>query len=207
MSVVDVEAFGKTPVSEDPFPHLVMPAFIKARAYHELSQNFPVLTKPGSFPASELKFGQTFADFLDELQGPSITRAFSEKFDTDLTQRPTMITIRGMCRAKDGKIHTDSKTKILTVLIYMNDRWSHEGGRLRLLHSSSDLDDVITEIEPGPGTLVAFLNTENAWHGHTQFSGQRRAVQLNWVTDKWVVQREQGRHRFSAKLKKLNPFV
>jgi hypothetical protein len=41
--------------------------------------------------------------------------AFELKFSIDLTGRPTMITVRGRCsKEKDGKIHTDSKTKIIT---------------------------------------------------------------------------------------------
>ena len=34
-----------------------------------------------------------------------------------------MITVRGRCAAKDGRIHTDTPTKLITVLIYFNDQW------------------------------------------------------------------------------------
>ena len=67
--------------------------------------------------------------------------AFAEKFGVDLTDRPTMITVRGRCQGKDGRIHTDSVTKILTVLIYMNAAWEAPGGRLRVLRSPTDLED------------------------------------------------------------------
>ncbi len=86
----------------------------------------------------------------------------------------------------------------------MNDSWEHAGGRLRLLRSPN-LDDAVAEILPGAGTLVLFLNADNAWHGHTRYRGPRRAIQLNWVTEAGVVRREQARHRFSARLKRLNP--
>lgn len=207
MSLIDLDAFRGAPLNPQPFPYLTLPEFVRSDVYAKLSHDFPLVTKPGSFPVSELSIAPTFEQFLGELRGTAIAREFAEKFDVDLVHRPTMITIRGMCRTKDGKIHSDSRSKILTVLIYMNDIWPHKGGRLRLLRSEGDLNDVITEVEPGPGTMVAFLNTDNAWHGHTQYKGQRRAIQLNWVTDKGVVKREQGRHRFSAKIKKLNPFV
>ena len=207
MSSINLEAFRRTPLNSEPFPYLTIPKFVRSDVYATLSQDFPVVTKPGSFPVSELSVTPTFEQFLGELRSTAVTQAFATKFDVDLAQRPTMITIRGMCRAKDGKIHSDSRSKLLTVLIYMNDIWPHKGGRLRLLRSVGDLNDMITEVEPGPGTMVAFLNTDSAWHGHTQYNGQRRAIQLNWVTDEGVVKREQGRHRFSAKIKKLNPFV
>ena len=41
-------------------------------------------------------------------------------------------TLRGYSRKKDGKIHTDSKTKILTVLLYLNENWLDINGNLRL---------------------------------------------------------------------------
>ena len=38
-------------------------------------------------------------------------------------------------------------------------------------------------------------------------ANERRVVQLNWVTDEKVVRREIGRHRWSARIKSLNPFA
>jgi len=120
-----------------------------------------------------------------------------------------MITARGMARARDGQTHRDSKTKILTVLIYMNPDWQSQAdagaGHLRLLRSADNLDDYAVEIPPAMGTLLAFRCTPAAWHGHRPFSGVRRSIQLNWVTDAGVVRREQWRHRLSALTKRLLP--
>ena len=44
-----------------------------------------------------------------------------------------MVTARGVSAARDGQIHTDSRTKLITVLIYMNNAWEAKTGRLRLL--------------------------------------------------------------------------
>jgi len=106
-----------------------------------------------------------------------------------------MFTVRGECRATDGKIHTDSATKIITVLLYMNEKWDTDGGRLRILRNGADLDDYVEEVPPHGGTLLAFRRSENSWHGHQPFDGPRRAIQMNWVTDKSVVAREEGRFR------------
>ena len=77
-----------------------------------------------------------------------------------------MCTVRGYLQRKVGSIHTDSKTKIITVLLYLNDDWSHEGGRLRLLRSGTDLEDYFAEVPPTQGTLLVFRRADNSWHGH-----------------------------------------
>jgi SM-20-related protein len=106
-------------------------------------------------------------------------------------------------REKDGAIHTDSVTKIITVLLYMNERWREDAGRLRLLRSADDLEDYAAEVPPYGGTLLAFKRSDKSWHGHKPISGPRRAVQLNWVTTQDVVDHEQRRHQFSTKFKKF----
>jgi hypothetical protein len=85
----------------------------------------------------------------------------------------------------------------------MNGEWEAEGGRLRLLRSPGNLDDFIMEVPPARGTLLAFLYTENAWHGHKTFVGERRVIQLNWVRDNFVVWREKTRHSVSAFFKTI----
>jgi Rps23 Pro-64 3,4-dihydroxylase Tpa1-like proline 4-hydroxylase len=114
-----------------------------------------------------------------------------------------MITVRGHTDKTDGRIHTDSLTKIITVLVYLNETWDEGGGRLRLLRSGTDLEDYIDEVPPRFGTLLAFRRSNNSWHGHKPFVGERRTIQLNWVLDEGVKQREQKRHGFSAFIKRL----
>jgi hypothetical protein len=85
----------------------------------------------------------------------------------------------------------------------MNGQWEQPGGRLRLLRSPDNLNDSFAEVPPIQGTLLAFRNQSNAWHGHESFTGQRRAIQLNWVKNQGVVWREQARHRLSAWVKQF----
>jgi hypothetical protein len=203
--VIDYERFGRTPLVRDPFEHLVVQGFLEEDALGAVLAAFPAIEKGGSFPLSELSFGPGFAALLEELHGDKLRVAVEEKFGVDLRGRPAMITVRGQARAKDGRIHTDSVTKLVTVLLYLNPGWSAEGGRLRLLRSSSSLDDYFVDVPPEAGTAVFFRCADNAWHGHTPFVGERRALQLNWVTDESVVRHEQRRHQFSARLKKWLP--
>ncbi len=203
---LDIERFRAEELVKEPFPYLVLREFVRPEVLADVIATYPKVDKPGSWPLPGLKYGPAFTELVKELEGPEVRRVFEEKFGMDLSARPTMITARCMCRAKDGKVHTDSRTKIITVLIYLNQDWENDGGKLRLLRSQ-DLNDSIMEVPPNAGTLITFLNTTNAWHGHESYSGPRRAIQLNWVTDRGVVEREQKRHRVSGFFKKLNPFA
>jgi hypothetical protein len=203
--MIDYQRFRTTPLVREPFDHLVVSGFLQASALEPVLSGFPAIEKGGSFPESELSFSPAFAGLLEELRGPELRAAVAEKFGIDLAGKPTMVTVRGQARAKDGRIHTDTDTKIVTVLLYLNPGWKDEGGRLRLLRSKASLDDYFAEIPPEAGTAVFFRCTDNAWHGHTPYLGERRAIQLNWVTDESVVRHEERRHRFSARLKKWLP--
>jgi len=206
MAYLNIGALDATPLKTDPYDYLVVPNFIRAERFRDVIADYPSVPGVGSHPPSELAVKGHFKALLDELNGPEFRRAVEAKLGIDLASRPTMFTVRGECGPADGKIHTDSATKIVTVLLYMNEKWDKDGGRLRILRSGTDLDDYAEEVPPHGGTLLIFRRSEKSWHGHEPFRGQRRVVQMNWVTDRSVVRREQGRHRLSTTIKKLNPF-
>jgi len=200
---INLDAFRDAQLTTEPFSFVIVPGFIKETAHEAISADFPTIRHAGSFPLSTLSCGAAFQIFMDEIQGLDMETSVSEKFGIDLSHSPTMVTVRGMSRESDGKIHSDSRTKLITALIYMNDAWENPTGRLRLLRSAYVLGDVIAEVPPQRGTLLIFKNAPNAWHGFESFSGPRRVIQLNWVTDRRVVQREQRRHRRSAFFKRF----
>jgi len=203
LSMLDLERFRNTPLTSEPFQFLIVPEFVRAEARLAIDKDYPEVARPGSFPLREVTYGPGFATLIEQLRSDEFRQAFEEKFNVDLANCPDMITVRGRCSEKDGKIHTDSETKIITILIYMNPAWEPSGGRLRLLRSANNLDDVILEVPPTEGTLLAFRRSNNSWHGHKPFAGPRRVIQFNWVTSEAVVRREQNRHRLSAWMKKL----
>ncbi|MGA7801527.1 MAG: 2OG-Fe(II) oxygenase [Gammaproteobacteria bacterium] len=205
MSMLDLQVLKDTPLIREPFEFVIVKDFIREQALAGLMADFPDPGKPGSVPLPQVRGGAAFRQFVQDLEGPDFRAAVEEKFDIDLSGRPTMMTVRGQCRETDGKIHTDSKTKLITVLIYMNPPWESEGGRLRLLRSPH-LEDAVTEVSPEAGTMLIFRRSDNSWHGHYPYQGRRRALQMNWVTDQSVVDRELKRHTFSSLLKTLNPF-
>ncbi|MBI3451243.1 MAG: 2OG-Fe(II) oxygenase [Rhodospirillales bacterium] len=206
MSTLDIAAFRATPLRRDPYEYLIVPGFVRGDALDGINADFPKMDRPGSFPTSTLSFGPRFKALLDDFESPALRAAMAEKFAVDLEGRPTTITVRGRCRQSDGKIHTDTESKIITVLVYMNPAWEAPGGRLRILRGPDRLDDCADEVPPTAGTLLAFRRSEKSWHGHESFEGERRALQLNWVTDQATVDRELARHRLSAFFKRLNPF-
>lgn len=203
----DIEAFRGTPLVHEPFQYLIVPHFINSAGLAKINADYPKITSSGSFPVGQLTFGPAFRAFLDELESNEFRDAFEEKFDVDLSGRPTITTVRGWCNAKDGKIHTDSTTKIITVLIYVNDAWDQPGGRLRLLRSGKDLNNVIVEIPPVKGTMLAFKRSNNSWHGHESFSGERRVIQFNWLTSQGDQRIAMLRHQTSAMIKRITQVV
>jgi len=207
MDVFDLAAFRAVPLTRQPFEYVVVPGFVKPQICAAINAHYPCIEQPGSFPLPNLTYGPAFRQLLEALTGPDLQRAFEEKFHIDLANRPTMITVRGRCCPKDGSIHTDSASKLITVLLYMNPHWEQSGGRLRLLRSATDLDDILVEVPPEEGTLVAFRRSDNSFHGHMPFAGPRRVIQLNWVTDNRTVRREVFRHRVSAWMKRLAGLV
>jgi hypothetical protein len=203
LRILNLEKLKSASLNAHPFEYLIASEFIRPECEDRILADFPVIEKGGSFPLSTVSPGADFAKLIDELNGPEFRSAVEDKFSISLTGRPTMFTVRGHCRSSDGKIHTDSETKIITVLLYVNPRWENEGGRLRLLCSETDIEDVAAEVSPTIGTLLIFRRCDHSYHGHLPFSGPRKVIQMNWVLDDKTVAREAKRHRVSAAMKRL----
>jgi SM-20-related protein len=203
MGFLDLEAFRRAPLTRSPFTFTVVPNILVPGALAQLKADFPVLAHPGLYPVEAAKGGPSFAALIEELSQEAVARAFSEKFEIDLVSRPLMITVRGRCQEKDGAIHTDTAAKLVTALLYLNEPWEAEGGRLRLLRGPSDLDDMIGEVPPEGGTLIAFRRSDASFHGHKPYSGVRRYVMFNWMANTLAARREIARHRLSAGVKRI----
>jgi SM-20-related protein len=205
--MLDLERLDHAPLIRDPFDFVVVEDFVSSGALPAVLADFPEVPGHGSYPPDMLRSGPAFAALIEALEAAPLRQAIAQKFAIDLEDRPTMITVRGRSDGKDGRIHTDSATKLITVLLYMNPVWEPAEGRLRLLRGARDLDDYAIEVPPLAGTMLAFRRSEISFHGHRACRGPRRALQLNWVTGPEIVRREFARHRWSARLKALNPFA
>src|SRR4029453_1703863 len=112
-------------------------------------QDFPDIRKPGFLTVDEVDMRGTFKDLIEELEGPALTEELSKKFGRDLHPFPRLTTIRKLSQAKDGRIHTDGPSKVMTLLVYMNDSWNaDEGGRLRVLYDGEHFEPFKTEVPP-----------------------------------------------------------
>ncbi len=203
---LDYVGLAATPVAEDPFTHIVARSFVPPASLAAVVEGLPALSKGGSFPTEGLRLGPAAAALMQELEGPRFRAAIAGKFGLDLADAPTMVTLRGQSREKDGRIHCDSTAKRVTVLLYLNPEtadWARQDGCLRLLRSPDSLDDYAVEVPPVNGTLLVFPNGPTTWHGHKQFVGRRYVVQLNWMTTDDKARYEMRRHRVSAFLKRL----
>lgn len=202
-AVIDVAEVRAAKLHTEPYEYLVVSNFISLEWRDRLIKGYPEVPKGGSWPLQTVKHGEDFAKLIAEMNAPEFRKAVEEKFSVDLKGRPTMFTVRGHCRAKDGKIHTDSESKIITVLLYMNPEWADQGGKLRVLSNGTDINAVAEEISPTIGTLLIFKRSDKSWHGHLPHEGQRRVIQMNWVTEQKYVDHEAKRHWWSSLMKKL----
>jgi SM-20-related protein len=202
MSMLNYAHFDAAPLQRDPYDYLVVPEFIKPEALDAINQDYPSLPGPGSHPIENTEYGAAFAEFWTEVTSPGFRARFAEKFGIDLEGSPVMATVREFCEESDGHIHTDSKTKIITVLFYFNKVWPHEGGRLRILRSADDLADYADEVVPERGTMLAFRRSGTSFHGHRPFVGERRIMQMHWVDAKRIARNERKRQSLKWRFKK-----
>ncbi|MEA2760692.1 MAG: SM-20-related protein [Methylobacteriaceae bacterium] len=199
---IDLAAFEASPLRNQPFDHVVLENIIAPQHLGAVLAAFPDVPGAGSHSPASLNIREPFAVLLAELESDTFRHAIERKFDVDLAGRPTVTTIRGALRAGDGAVHTDSRSKLITLLLYLNRDWNSLAGRLRLL-KSSDLNDFAVEIVPKAGTLLAFRRSETSWHGHAPFAGPRRAIQMSYVTDRATAVRENGRLRLATAFKRV----
>ena len=207
MALLDLEAFRAAALMDEPFKYLVVENFLRREVAPAVARDFPEIAYPGLLPVEATQCGVNFRTLIEELSGPAVARAFGEKFGLELSGQPTMVTLRGRCQEKDGRIHTDSEAKLVTALLYFNEDWDAQGGRLRLLRGPDDLNDVIAEVPPNMGTLVAFRRSDKSFHGHEPYVGARRYVMINWMANGFAAQREIMRHKISAQAKKVLNYV
>jgi hypothetical protein len=203
MAGLDWQAIEAARLARHPFDHIALAQALEPDCATALSLEFPQIRSPGSFSLGDAPPGPALRGLIEDLLSERFRRRMEDLFDVGLAGRPTLVTLRGQCSPRDGRIHTDSKSKLVSLLLYLNETWPARDGQLRLLRSRTSLDDAPVEIPPTMGSLVAFRRTDASWHGHTAFDGQRRVLQLNYLETAHASVVGTIRHRLSALTKRL----
>ena len=202
-SNLDLAALSATPLERDPFDFLVVPSFVASESLAAINRDYPDIAEPGNFKLEDLDYGPAFAALMAELSGPGLTDQMGAKFGVDLSGCPQTITVRRFSEQTDGHIHVDHRTKIITMLVYLNEDWDTAGGQLRFLRSATDLEDYAAEVAPLGGTMLAFRRSEKSFHGHKPFVGERRMIQLAWVREGALARCEKHFNRLSKPVRRL----
>lgn len=181
MHYARLDALAAAPLETTPFPYLVVPEFLAPASVRAINAHYPAIDSAANHDLHDLSYGEAFGQLIEDLRSEAFAVALGDRFGMALAGLPSTVTVRKFCERTDGNIHTDHRSKIITVLVYFNERWDHAEGQLRLLRSKHDLDDYAAEVPPLAGTLLAFRRTPHSWHGHSRFVGERRMLQLNYL--------------------------
>jgi hypothetical protein len=193
-------------VTQASFPLLLGDGILDPVDAVMLEHDFPHYSGAGFFPHDSLDCGPAINRLIDELIAPEFADAVGQRLGIErLSQFPVLITLCRSLNRRHGTIHTDSRSKIASLLLYLNPDWQQgSAGCLRFLSKADDIDAMVApELRPVYGAFAAFKRTENSFHGHLPFEGERRVIQVAWLRDAAAVERKRKRGRLSRLVKWL----
>ena len=195
-----------TVIQHEPFPFMVAHGQLPDEVRPDLDRDFPRYASAGFFPYEPSDCGPSVNALVDDLTSPAFARAIGKHLGIEnLDQYPTLVTLCRMLNRRHGTIHTDSKSKVATALLYLNGQWPDtSAGCLRFLRSVDDIDAmVMPELIPLYGEFAVFKRCDNSFHGHLPFEGERRVIQVAWLTSEEEKLRKTRRGKFSRAFKKI----
>lgn len=204
LKLLSLDAIKAGRVSTEPYRHVICKGVLTPQNAAAIRRDFPHTTSAGFLNATDLAREGAYAALLDDLESPALAAALSEKLDLDLSRAGRLITVRRWSRKSDGRIHTDSKRKLSTFLVYLNKSWnSAEGGAFRVLRSGKSFEDYVAEVPPIQGHAVGFKRADHSWHGHKPFEGERLVVQLTYLQSPEAAEHKRRAAGFQGLMKKL----
>jgi len=195
-----------TQVRSEPFRFLVARDQLPAESASALREDFPKYASAGFFPYAEADCGPSVNRLIADLTDPAVATAVGARLGIDnLGQYPTLVTLCRSLNKRHGTIHTDSRSKVATALLYLNESWPDTSdGCLRFLNRIDAIDALAApEIKPLYGNFVVFKRADNSFHGHLPFEGERPVIQVAWLTSEEEKLRKTQRGRLSRLFKKL----
>ena len=200
--LLDLDRIREASVRPSPFPFFSVPNALRADRAADIASAFPAVDRAGAVSVDQLDQKPLFADLLDDLRGDAFRAVIADKLDLDLDGRDIVINVRGSVRLTDGNIHTDTPSKLATVLLYFDPPGQASDTGLRILRSSKDLDHYVEEIPSTLGTMLVFKVTADCWHGHKPHVGRRHSLQLNYLSGVKTVGKHQLLHRLIGRTRR-----
>lgn len=200
---LNVHALEQAEPVDEPYRHIVGEGVLSPMTAAAIRADFPQTTSAGFLAAEDLPRRGAYDDLLHDLESEDLARLLTGKLDLQLEGRPRLITVRRWSRLKDGRIHTDSESKIATMLVYLNERWDRRGGAIRVLRSGSDFGNCAREVPPLEGNVFAFRRSDTSWHGHLPFKGERLVVQLTYLVSAEAAGRKRRNAGVQSILKRI----
>jgi len=195
-----------TVVHAQPFAFLIAREQLPHDAAAALNEDFPKYSGAGFFPYDPADCGPSVNRLVADLTDPEVASAVGARLGIEnLGQYPTLVTLCRALNRRHGTIHTDSRSKVATALLYLNETWPDTSdGCFRFLNRVDDIEDLAApEIRPVYGNLAVFRRSDHSFHGHLPFEGERRVIQVAWLTSEEEKQRKTQRGKLSRLFKKL----
>ena len=193
-------------VRSAPFRFLIARDQLPVETAAALREDFPKYTSAGFFPYEEKDCGPSINRLIAELTQPKVASAVGATLGIEnLGQYPTLVTLCRALNKRHGTIHTDSKSKVATALLYLNETWPDTSdGCFRFLERVDSIDALVApEVKPLYGNFVVFKRADNSFHGHLPYEGERRVIQVAWLTSEEEKLRKTQRGKLSRLFKKL----
>ena len=195
-----------TVVADAPFRFLIAKEQLPAEAAAELKRDFPNYAGAGFFPYEAKDCGPSVNALIAQLTEPAVASAVGRRLGIeDLGRYPTLVTLCRALNKRHGTIHTDSRSKVATALLYLNESWpATSDGCFRFLNRIDAIDDLAApEIPPLYGHFVVFKRADNSFHGHLPYEGERRVIQVAWLVSEDAKARKTQRGKLSRLFKRL----
>jgi 2OG-Fe(II) oxygenase superfamily len=195
-----------TDIRAQPFPFMIAHGQLPDEARSDLERDFPKYASAGFFPYDPVDCGPSVNTLVEQMTTPQFASAIGRHLGIEnLGQYPTLVTLCRALNKRHGTIHTDSRSKVATALLYLNTQWPDTSdGCLRFLNRIDNIDDMAApELKPLYGEFAVFKRCDNSFHGHLPYEGERRVIQVAWLTSEEEKLRKTKRGKFSRAFKKI----
>ncbi|MBS0193289.1 MAG: 2OG-Fe(II) oxygenase [Proteobacteria bacterium] len=193
-------------VRREPFAFLAATGMLRIDAREALQRDFPRYRQAGFFPHQSEDCGSSINRLIAEVTAPNFADALGDRLGVpDMSKLPALVTLCSRLHRRHGTIHTDSRSKVVTALVYLESDWPHgSAGCLRFLERIDDIDALVApELQPVYGNFAAFRRADHSFHGHLPHEGERKVIQIAWLTNAEELQRKQQRGRVTHWFKRI----